>query len=483
MSVEEFHARRLAAYRAYYENMPLPTAAMPTATDMRLYTQRAFGDLVSFYTLDQRQYRSPQACWSKERKRQPVCDELQNPERTMLGAEQEAWLGRELANTHARWNVLVQGTVMSYIDEDPGPGEAFWGDAWNGYPAARRRLMNQLVDTRAANPIVLTGDVHAFIVSGLHREAGDLSTPIVATEIATTSVTSNGNSQRALDVWRATNPNLLVAEARYRGYTRIEVTRDLFPRRPHRARIGEAAGLRRERPSKIVIEAERHTPERADERGPRNKSVTRSPDNVGPQAARPRRRFARAIRRANNYSEDRSPMRSPDPLLVWLSFFVGLFGLVQNANAWWNDQWAFRKEITFDLSPAGADIPGSPTDVPVLIRLSLGNFGYFGDTLPSGADLHFVASDDKTPLEIAHRALRPAGADRLRVGARAASRRWRRDRQGIPLLRQQGSSGRRRAGRGRMTSISHSSTTSAPHPVSRRTRRPTRRSRRPSLRK
>jgi biopolymer transport protein ExbB len=92
-------------------------------------------------------------------------------------------------------------------------------------------------------------------------------------------------------------------------------------------------------------------------------------------------------------------MRSARPAAVWLSFFVGLFGLVQNANAWWNDQWAFRKEITFDLSPAGADIPGSPTDVPVLIRLSLGNFGYFGDTLPSGADLHFVASDDKTPLE------------------------------------------------------------------------------------
>jgi len=35
----------------------------------------------------------------------------------------------------------------------------------------------------------------------------------------------------------------------------------------------------------------------------------------------------------------------------------------------------------------------------VLIRLSLANFGYFGDTKPDGSDLRFVAADDKTPLE------------------------------------------------------------------------------------
>jgi biopolymer transport protein ExbB len=84
---------------------------------------------------------------------------------------------------------------------------------------------------------------------------------------------------------------------------------------------------------------------------------------------------------------------------VWLSLFVGLFGVVQSAHAWWNDQWAFRKEITFDLTAAGADVPGAPADVPVLVRLSLANFGYFGDTKPDGSDLRFVGGDDKTPLE------------------------------------------------------------------------------------
>ncbi len=64
-------------------------------------------------------------------------------------------------------------------------------------------------------------------------------------------------------------------------------------------------------------------------------------------------------------------MRSARPVAVWLSLFIGLFGSRTGANAWWNDKWAFRKEITFDLTPAGADIPGAPADVPVLVRLSL----------------------------------------------------------------------------------------------------------------
>ena len=69
------------------------------------------------------------------------------------------------------------------------------------------------------------------------------------------------------------------------------------------------------------------------------------------------------------------------------------------AQAWWNDDWQFRKEITFDLSAAGANISGTPTNVPVLVRLSLANFEFFNDTKPDGGDLRFIAADDKTALK------------------------------------------------------------------------------------
>src|SRR5262245_10815865 len=83
---------------------------------------------------------------------------------------------------------------------------------------------------------------------------------------------------------------------------------------------------------------------------------------------------------------------------VWLLTILGTFWSVPSL-AWWNSDWAFRKEIAFDLTHTGAAITGTPTEVPVLIRLSLGNFQYFADAKADGSDLRFVASDDKTPLK------------------------------------------------------------------------------------
>src|ERR1700722_3497727 len=74
-------------------------------------------------------------------------------------------------------------------------------------------------------------------------------------------------------------------------------------------------------------------------------------------------------------------------------------GLTLAAGSWWSSDWKYRKEIDFDLSPAGADVGATPQNVPVLVRLSLGNFSYFNDTKPDGSDFRVIAGDDKTPLK------------------------------------------------------------------------------------
>lgn len=76
-----------------------------------------------------------------------------------------------------------------------------------------------------------------------------------------------------------------------------------------------------------------------------------------------------------------------------------LLPAIASAASWWNNDWKYRKEVSFDLSPAAADVAGTPLDVPVLVRLSLGNFSYFNDTKPDGADFRVLAADDKTPLK------------------------------------------------------------------------------------
>ncbi len=92
-------------------------------------------------------------------------------------------------------------------------------------------------------------------------------------------------------------------------------------------------------------------------------------------------------------------MRSGRSALMTIFTALALTCMSQSANAWWNDEWAFRKELSFNLTPAGADIADNTADVPVLVRLSLANFTYFTDAKPDGSDFRFIAADDKTPLK------------------------------------------------------------------------------------
>lgn len=69
------------------------------------------------------------------------------------------------------------------------------------------------------------------------------------------------------------------------------------------------------------------------------------------------------------------------------------------AQAWWHEDWAFRKEITVDTSPTAGDVAGPVDETQVLVRLHTGNFGYFLDLKPNGEDLRFIDHDDKTPLK------------------------------------------------------------------------------------
>src|ERR1700733_5772929 len=85
--------------------------------------------------------------------------------------------------------------------------------------------------------------------------------------------------------------------------------------------------------------------------------------------------------------------------LKWVALAAALVPALALAASWWNNDWKYRKEISFDLSPAAADIAGNPQDVPILVRLSLANFSYFNDTKPDGSDFRVVAGDDKTPLK------------------------------------------------------------------------------------
>jgi alkaline phosphatase D len=218
---ELFRARRAAAYQAYYEHLPLPRRFVPVDGRQRIYTSRSFGDLVGVYMLDGRQYRSPQAC--RPGPLVEPCAELHAEQRTMLGAAQEQWLGTALAASSARWNLVAQQTLFAHFDQSGERPLAYWADGWNGYPAARARLLEALAVHRTRNAVILSGDIHAFLVNDIHAEPTNLDSQVVATELVTSSISSQGPPQRNFDAWRAENPNVHFARSDYRGYVRLTI--------------------------------------------------------------------------------------------------------------------------------------------------------------------------------------------------------------------------------------------------------------------
>jgi alkaline phosphatase D len=236
---EWFLARRAAAYQAYYEHMPLRRRAVPFGPHMRLYTRVSYGGLADFHVLDDRQYRSHQACARPGRGGSTIveeCPERLDPRRTMLGDVQERWLMDNLDRSRARWNVLAQQTLMAQLDRKVGHGQAFWTDGWDGYPAARRRLLDFFADRKPMNPVVIGGDVHSFWVTDLKRDFDDPASPVVASEFVGTSITSQlDRPQAAQDALVAENPHIKYGDLTRRGYVHMELT-------PARARA-ELRGL------------------------------------------------------------------------------------------------------------------------------------------------------------------------------------------------------------------------------------------------
>lgn len=222
-----FMARRAAAYRAYYEHMPLRRAALPQGPAMQLYDRSTWGALAEFSVLDDRQYRSYQVCPRADRGGGSnvvgdQCPERLDPKLTLLGAEQERWLTDGLAASRARWNLIAQQTLMAQLDRTAGPGLTVWTDGWDGYPAARRRLLDFIAARKVANPVVLGGDVHCTWVADLKPDFDDPKSPVVASEFCGTSITSQGAGAKQVAAVMEENPHLRFGGPR-RGYVKMDV--------------------------------------------------------------------------------------------------------------------------------------------------------------------------------------------------------------------------------------------------------------------
>jgi len=239
--------RRDAALKAYLEWIPI--RARVDGANTRIFREFRYGDLLSLIMLDTRLFgRDRQPRLDPKMDRDEAERILDDPDRRMLGAEQSTWLGEAL--TRARdttWQVIGQQVLVAAVrspdleplldlDRPAGVprdvldynvamsklGVPLLTDSWDGYPAARQRLL-AAVDAHCANPVFLSGDLHTALAANLVPKGRNKP---VAVEFMAPSVTSPGFGQSlpqrhpgALsDATLALNPNLAYMETDHRGW-------------------------------------------------------------------------------------------------------------------------------------------------------------------------------------------------------------------------------------------------------------------------
>jgi alkaline phosphatase D len=218
-----FPELRAAGYQAWYEHQPVRLLP-PKGASFPIFRSLDYGDLARLVVLDTRQYRTNQECGDQTLS--PPCSGFPDPNGTMLGGAQEAWLYDTLAASPGIWNVLAQQVVFS-----PTPiGILLNFDQWDGYPVARQRVLDFLQGAAIRNPVVLTGDIHASGAGWVPADPVTFTGPI-GSEFVATGISSSGLDPVLAAQAKAvleTYPHVDFFDALQRGYVRHEVTREAW---------------------------------------------------------------------------------------------------------------------------------------------------------------------------------------------------------------------------------------------------------------
>jgi len=223
--------RKAAGIKAYFEWMPI----RDQGSAGKIWRELKYGHLVDLIMLDTRLWGRSTVC--------PVpgtngCDSRTtgpavpfDPERTILGNDQAAWLEERLTASQASWRFIGQQVMMGQLllsaDLLANPD-----DQWQGYQASRERFLGHLQSKKIDNVVVLTGDIHSSwgmeIVSNPADPAYVPATGegSLAVEFVVPAVTSPGLpvGPDLIEATRPFNPHIKYFDTSRRGYVVLDVT-------------------------------------------------------------------------------------------------------------------------------------------------------------------------------------------------------------------------------------------------------------------
>lgn len=254
----DWDGRKRAALQAFYEWLPM---------EARPYASYPIGDLATLFRLETRLLaRSRQLDISTvlARATDPAAavdaflkGPLADGARTMMGADQESWLEAGLTASvtgQTRWQVLLQQVIMAPTlmppikpswfaqDVELGPAEqsriAVAGllsqrgvplglDRWDGYPAARERLLSTARRV-GANLVVLSGDSHNAWAYDLNQHGEPAGVEFAAPSVSSLGLDKRfgGDPSQIAQDFLATNSGLRWCDTSRRGYMELGLTNE-----------------------------------------------------------------------------------------------------------------------------------------------------------------------------------------------------------------------------------------------------------------
>ena len=220
----DWATRRAAAYRAYLEWMPI----RESAEGVHLYRSFRFGSLAHLVMLDTRGLRDQQVTPND-------LAGLVRESRTLLGAAQERWLFDQLQSSSragGRWRIIGQQLMFSRLALPGRP--VVLADEWDGYQAARERVVDFIEKERIRDVAILSGDVHSSWGFNVPRNAwdgynaatgdGSLAVEIVAPAISSPPLFTNPLLRAGEPGLRSSLPHLKFLEGESNGYVLLDIT-------------------------------------------------------------------------------------------------------------------------------------------------------------------------------------------------------------------------------------------------------------------
>ncbi len=209
--------------KAYFEWIPIRPKA---PENYSIYRTIPMGPMVDLIMIDTRIEGRDQEVGTTD----PAIDD---PNRTMLGAEQKQWLKEQLSSSSAQWKIIGNQVMFAPLELPAIPiifpnGGIINADQWDGYRAERKEMVEFLHDNDIDNVVVLTGDIHTSWGNDIphHNLNYDPNTGAgsVGVEFVTTSITSGSSPVNVgASIISAANPHMKYVDLAQKGYVILDV--------------------------------------------------------------------------------------------------------------------------------------------------------------------------------------------------------------------------------------------------------------------